>query len=176
MPTERIAMRRGGEMLRLSRDAGLATREVARRTGVALSTLREMFRRFEMSGLTWPLPLDLADAELEARLYGEAGTKQSHRRWVRLGGAEPRVEAQAGHPANPVGGVYRGQPGRLLLQPVIVDPRTGRTRGAHIFVAVMGGPSLSFAHASWTETLPDWIDAHARTFAISAGRPGSWCR
>jgi transposase len=82
MPTERIAMRRGGEMLRLSRDAGLATREVARRTGVALSTLREMFRRFEMSGLTWPLPLDLADAELEARLYGEAGTKQSHRRWV----------------------------------------------------------------------------------------------
>lgn len=33
MPTERIAMRRVREMLRLSRDAGLATREVARRTG-----------------------------------------------------------------------------------------------------------------------------------------------
>jgi len=47
---------------------------------VAPSTLREMFRRFETSGLTWPLPLDLADAELEARLYGEAGTKQGHRR------------------------------------------------------------------------------------------------
>ncbi len=68
MPTERIAMRRAREMLRLSRDAGLATREVARRAGVAPSTLREMFRRFETSGLTWPLPLDLADAELEARL------------------------------------------------------------------------------------------------------------
>jgi len=53
--------------------------------------------------------------------------------------------------------------------PVIVDPRTGRTRGAHIFVAVMGGSSLSFAHASWTETLPDWIDAHARTFAYFGG-------
>jgi transposase len=47
MPTERIAMRRVREMLRLSLDAGLATREVARRTGVAPSTLREMFRRFE---------------------------------------------------------------------------------------------------------------------------------
>ena len=57
MPTERIAMRRVREMLRLSRDAGLATREVARRTGVAASTLREMFRRFETSGLVWPLPL-----------------------------------------------------------------------------------------------------------------------
>ena len=137
-----------------------------------------MFRRFEMSGLTWPLPLDLADAELEARLYGEAGTKQSHRRWVEPDWAALNHELKRKQVTlqNPVGGVYRGQPGRLLLQPVIVDPRTGRTRGAHIFVAVMGGPSLSFAHASWTETLPDWIDAHARTFAISAGRPGSWCR
>ena len=45
MPTERIAMRPVREMLRLSRDARLATREVARRTGVAPSTLREMFRR-----------------------------------------------------------------------------------------------------------------------------------
>ncbi len=54
MPIERIAMRRVHEMLRLSRDAGLSTREVARRNGVAPSTLREMFRRFETSGLTWP--------------------------------------------------------------------------------------------------------------------------
>jgi transposase-like protein len=80
MPTERIAMRRVREMLRLSRDAHLATREVARRTGVAPSTLREMFRRFEKSGLIWPLPLELTDTDLEARLYGEAGTKQGHRR------------------------------------------------------------------------------------------------
>jgi transposase len=53
--------------------------------------------------------------------------------------------------------------------PVIVDPRTGTTRGAHIFVAVMGGSSLSFAHASWTEKLPDWIDAHVQTFAYFGG-------
>jgi transposase len=46
--------------------------------------------------------------------------------------------------------------------PVIVDRRSGEIRSAHLFVAVMGGSSLSFAHASWTETLPDWIDAHAR--------------
>jgi transposase len=80
MPTERIAMRRVREMLRLSRGAGLGIREVARRTGIAPSTLREMLRRFERSGLGWPLPLDLSDTDLEARLYGEAGTKQGHRR------------------------------------------------------------------------------------------------
>jgi transposase len=33
----------------------------------------------------------------------------------------------------------------------------------------MGGSSLSFACASWTETLGDWIDAHARAFAYFGG-------
>jgi transposase-like protein len=74
MPTERIAMRLVREMLRLTRDGGLAGREVARRMGVSPSTVRETLRRFEGSGLGWPPPLDLSDADLEARLYGEAGT------------------------------------------------------------------------------------------------------
>jgi transposase len=36
-------------------------------------------------------------------------------------------------------------------------------------MAVMGGSSLSFACATWTEGLPDWIDAHARAFAYFGG-------
>ena len=55
--------------------------------------------------------------------------------------------------------------------PVIVNGRPGETRAAHLFVAVMGGSSLSFAHASWSETLPDWIDAHVRAFAFFGGAP-----
>lgn len=41
MPTERIAMRRVREMLRLTLDGGLTVSEVARRMGVARSTLRD---------------------------------------------------------------------------------------------------------------------------------------
>jgi transposase len=41
--------------------------------------VREMVGRFERSGLPWPLPLDLSDAELEVRLYGDAGSKRGHR-------------------------------------------------------------------------------------------------
>jgi transposase len=73
-------------MSRSRLDAGLATREVARPTGVAPSTLREMFHRFRRSGLSWPLPLSLSlslepsDPDLEIRLYGPAGTKQGDRR------------------------------------------------------------------------------------------------
>ncbi len=55
--------------------------------------------------------------------------------------------------------------------PVIVDRRTSKTQAAHIFVAVMGGSSLSFAHAAWSETLPDWIDAHVQAFAYFGGAP-----
>jgi transposase len=53
--------------------------------------------------------------------------------------------------------------------PVVVDRLTGEVRDAHIFVAVLGASSLSFAWASWTETLPDWIDAHVRAFAWYGG-------
>ena len=52
---------------------------------------------------------------------------------------------------------------------VIIDRHSGEVRPAHIFVAVMGGSSLSFAWASWTETLPDWIDAHVQAFGYFGG-------
>ncbi len=68
MPTERITMRRVREMLKLKRQGELSTQEVARRTGVARSTLREMFARFEQSGLTWPISGEISDKELEVRL------------------------------------------------------------------------------------------------------------
>jgi transposase len=202
-------MRRVREMLRLNRDAGLGVRDVARRTGVAPSTLREMLGRFERSGLGWPLPLDLSDADLETRLYGRNGTKQGHRRRPEPDWSALNREMKRKHvtlqilwdeyiDANPEGyrysrfcDLYRGWEARLPVTmrqthlggdklfvdyagdtvPVIVDRRSGETRSAHLFVAVMGGSSLSFAHASWTETLPDWIDAHVRAFAYFGGAP-----
>ena len=209
MPTERIAMRRVRELLRLRLDAGLPAQQAAVRMGVARSTLREMQSRFEKSGLPWPLPLDLTDVELEARLYGEAGTKQGHRRRAEPDWAAVNRELKRKHvtlqilwdeyiDANPDGyrysrfcELYRGWEARLPVTmrqthlggdklfvdyagdtvPVIIDRRTGETRAAHLFVAVMGGSSLTFAHASWTETLPDWIDAHVRAFDYFQGAP-----
>ena len=80
MPTERITMRRVREMLKLKREGELSTQEVARRTGLARTTLREMFARFGQSGLAWPIPSGIGDKELEVRLYGERGGKHGHRR------------------------------------------------------------------------------------------------
>lgn len=55
---------------------GGSVRAVARQLGVAPSTVRETLRRFEASGVEWPLPVELTDGALEARLYGAAGTKR----------------------------------------------------------------------------------------------------
>lgn len=53
----------------------------------------------------------------------------------------------------------------------MVDRLTGEIRDAHIFVAVLGASSLSYAEASWTETLPDWIAAHVRALEAFGGAP-----
>jgi transposase len=54
---------------------------------------------------------------------------------------------------------------------VIVDRLTGKTRQAHLFVAVLGASSLSYAEASWTETLPDWIGCHVHALEAFGGAP-----
>ncbi|WP_425364331.1 helix-turn-helix domain-containing protein [Bradyrhizobium barranii] len=87
MPTERLAMRHVRDVIRL-KSAGMLTREIARRVGTAPSTVRLTIRRFEAAGLTWPLPDDVTDAVLEARLFASAvagsGTRRGHRRHAEL--------------------------------------------------------------------------------------------
>ena len=46
----------------------------------------------------------------------------------------------------------------------IVDPATGEIRVAEIFVAVLGASNFTYAEATWTQSLPDWIGAHIRMF------------
>src|SRR5207248_3570537 len=54
MPSERIAMRQVRDVIRL-KSAGLAVREIARRIGVAPSTVRLTLQRLAAAGLNWPL-------------------------------------------------------------------------------------------------------------------------
>ncbi|MEC5382381.1 IS21 family transposase [Aurantimonas sp. C2-6-R+9] len=54
---------------------------------------------------------------------------------------------------------------------VVIDRLTGKTRQAHLFVAVLGASSLSYAEARWTETLPDWIGCHVHALEAFGGAP-----
>jgi len=51
----------------------------------------------------------------------------------------------------------------------IIDRDTGEVREADIFVAVLGASSYTYAEASWTQTLPDWIGAHIGMFRFFCG-------
>ncbi|MGP0088771.1 MAG: IS21 family transposase [Xanthobacteraceae bacterium] len=53
----------------------------------------------------------------------------------------------------------------------IVDSTTGEVRDAEIFVAVLGASNYTYAEATWTQALPDWIDAHVRMFRFFGGVP-----
>jgi transposase len=55
--------------------------------------------------------------------------------------------------------------------PVVVDRLTGEVRPAQIFVAVLGASSLTYAQATWTQGLADFVDAHVRAFAAFGGAP-----
>ena len=49
------------------------------------------------------------------------------------------------------------------------DPATGEVRAAAIFVAVLGASSYTYAEATWTQGLADWIGAHLRAFEFIGG-------
>ena len=53
----------------------------------------------------------------------------------------------------------------------LTDGRTGEIRPAQIFVAVMGASNYTYAEATLTQTLPDWIGAHVRALAFMGGVP-----
>jgi len=62
-------MRKLRELLRLKYEAGLSHRAIARACTVGLGTGTAYLQRATTAGLAWPLPEDLDDAALEARLF-----------------------------------------------------------------------------------------------------------
>ena len=201
-------MRQVRDVLRLN-GAGVSGNEIARRVGVASSTVRLTLRRLAAAGLGWPLPAETTDAALEAQLFTAVGTKQGHRRRAEPDWAALHRELKRKHVTlqilwdeyieqNPDGYRYsrfcelyrtwaahvsvtmrqRHAGGDKLFVdyagdtvPVIVDRLTGKTRPAQVFVAVLGASSFTYAEASWSQALADWIGAHTRTFEAIGGVP-----
>ncbi|MBB6413942.1 hypothetical protein [Mesorhizobium sangaii] len=57
--------------------------------------------------------------------------------------------------------VFVDYSGKKIL---IVDRDTGEIREAEIFVAVLGASNFTYAEATWTQTLHDWIGSDVRMF------------
>lgn len=53
----------------------------------------------------------------------------------------------------------------------VIDAGSGDIRQAQLFVAALGASNYTYAEATWTQGLADWIGSHARAFAFIGGAP-----
>ena len=58
---------------------------------------------------------------------------------------------------------YAGQ------KPQIVDPRTGEVTAVELFVAALGASSFTYAEATATQRVPDFLASHVRAFEFLGG-------
>lgn len=59
-------------------------------------------------------------------------------------------------------------------KPFVVEPTTGEVREVEMFVAVLGASSRTYAEATRTQQMPDWIAAHTRTVEYFGGSAEVW--
>jgi transposase len=53
----------------------------------------------------------------------------------------------------------------------VVNRHRGEVHEAAILVAVLGASNYTYAEATWSQSLPDWIGSHVRTCAALGGVP-----
>src|SRR3989441_1991584 len=82
------------------------------------------------------------------------------RRWLGRRGLTMR---QVHHGGEKLFVDYAGQ------KPSFIDPATGERIPVELFVAVLGASNYTYAEATLTQQVPDWIASHQRAFAFVGG-------
>jgi transposase len=197
-------MRKIREILRLRFEQKHSYAEIAGSVFLGRTTVADCLRKFEASGLTWPLPESLSDFDLDGMLYRNGALRASSRTMpefaemhmeLRRKGVTKQLlwtEYKQSHPngyeytqfcnlynrwKNSADVVFRNEhvAGEKCFidyagQTVPVhDAATGTVSHAQIFVAVLGASSYTYAEATWTQCLADWISSHNRAFAFFGG-------
>lgn len=85
-----------------------------------------------------------------------------YRRWI--GSADP-VMRQSHRAGEKLFVDYAGQ------TIAITDAESGGVRQAQVFIAVLGASNYTYAEATWTQGLSDWIGSHVRALEFFSGVP-----
>ena len=80
MTKKRVTMRKIREVLRLKFDLHHSDRDIGRSVSMARSTVQDYLKRAHAAGLTWPLPPELSDPQLETLLFRQREQPKSDRR------------------------------------------------------------------------------------------------
>jgi transposase len=127
-------------------DWALIAKELKRK-GVTLQLLWQEYRGRETSG------------------YGYSQFAAHYRSWLERVDPVMRQQYKAGE---------RGLVDYAGLTMDVVDTTTGEIQVAQIFVAALGASSYTYAEASWTQQLADWIASHVRAVEYFGGAPELW--
>lgn len=76
MPAKRLPMRQIRELLRLKHARQMSDRLIGDALGMGRTTVGDYLRRLALAGIGWPVPDELDDAALEARLFVKSVAKR----------------------------------------------------------------------------------------------------
>lgn len=200
-------MRTIREVLRLKWHFGLSELDISASCHISTTAVRGYVRRAKEAGLSWPLPEDLQDAQLEPLLFPatpKAYAKgrpfmdwpEVHKQLKRKGVTLQLLweEYRRDHPDGygysrccEQYAAWKGAADPIMIQVhkagdklfvdyaghtmPITDPQTGEVTQVQIFVAALGASNYTYAEATLTQSLPDWIGSHIRCFAFLGGVP-----
>jgi transposase len=196
------------EVLRLKFKAHLSHRQIAAALRIGTGSVSNYLAAFERSGLTYPLPSDLDEAQFERLLfppadavapaqfvppdfaqvhaelrlkgvtrqllweeYAERFGSQSYsytqfcvlyRRWLKKQKLSMRQVHRAGEK------MFVDYCGKTIS---VINAATGEVMQAQVFVAVLGFSNYTFAEATQSQKLADWVSSHTRAFAYFGGVP-----
>ena len=193
MPARRLLMRKIREVLRLKHERGLSHRAIAQACAIGVGTVTLYLKRTVQQGFGWPLPAELDDAALEARLFPRPVPVRDRvrpdcayiHRELKRDGVTLQLLWEEHLQVHPSGYRYtqfcefyrqwfkRLRPSMRQIhragektfidfsgkRPSLVDRRTGELRPVELFVSVLGASSLTYAEATETQQLPDWVNA-----------------
>jgi len=201
MAKARLSMRKIREVLRLKFDCALSGHQIAHSCQISRSTVADYLDRFEKAGLSWPLPEDLSEEELEKKLfppgasvpsgkplpdfesiYRELKAYKKFNLTLDLLWREYKEQYPEGYQYTQFSVLYRRwqkkldysmrqdhRGGEKLFVDYgeglsLIDPQSGAPVKTQLFVAVWGASNYSYAEATLTQQLPDWIGSHVRAF------------
>ncbi len=198
-------MRKIREVLRLGIGAGLSLRQIHNSTKISLGVIQKLLVKAKELALSWPLPDELDDIQLEQLFYPKSApdivryqvpdwaainqelkrkgiTKQllweeysqqnsgchysysqycdRFSRWRKKQKRSMRQTHKAGEKC------FVDYCGPTVP---IINASTGEVRTAQVFVGVLGASNYTFAEATWSQSLPDWLGSHVRMFEYFGG-------
>ena len=117
-------------------------------------------QQLKRKGMTKQLLWEEYTVEHPTRCYSYSQYCDRYARWRRLQKRSMRQLHKAGEKA------FIDYAGPTVNY---IDPRTGECKEAQIFVAVLGASSFTFAEASASQSLPDWLQSHVNMFEFFGG-------